>query len=184
MSTKTKMALLVAAIAAVYVVVRAGSLEPPGQPNPTMVTLQDIGTKVNQLVPQRYRFVGVTTQTFNGAGGWAAMTNACYSQFPNARVATSTEYRATLNPPTVTSNAWIVASPRFMIRDASSYDGALFMDDTGSILQTRVQYRTIDCLSWTIANNQSEDGSILTTSGGLALTTCAAQLPVACAAPE
>ena len=123
-----------------------------------------------------FRFVGVTTTTFDGSGnggGWLAMTRACAADFPGSRMAFSDEIRSTLNPPDIPAIAWI--QPRFTIVDVR---GFLF-DATGN------QFRSLsyDCGSWT-SNLAGTGGGIVTPSGGIGLHGCFNVAPVACAAPE
>ncbi len=54
---------------------------------------------------RRFGFVGVTSQRFDGAGGFATMTRACYNQYPGSRVAFTDEYLFTINPPDIPETA-------------------------------------------------------------------------------
>jgi len=126
--------------------------------------------------PPRFRFVGVTAQRFNGAAGWAQMTRACFNQFPGSRVATSEEYRATVNPPQVPEDAWIAVSPAFMAQYQSGGSSEKLIDRTGTSLDSR-----IDCTSWTVTANV---GAVVSPTGSIYQQYCDVQRPVACAAPE
>ena len=121
--------------------------------------------------PKPFRFVGVTTQRFDGAAGWALMTTACFDEF-GGRVAFSDEYMMTVNPPTVGETSWIQPRPIF---NNGSTSGRLF-DAAGTRWGSAE-----NCLSWTTA---SGSGGVLVPHGNLTGANCAIARPVACAARE
>ena len=129
--------------------------------------------------PRAYRFVGITTARFNGAGGWAAMTRACASQYPGGRMATSEEVRATPNPVAISESAWVLPSP-------AAWEGNYLLDRTGSILATGHLPGGFDCWSWTFDQVGSglPSGAVFSPTGAISYANCGDQRPVACVAPE
>lgn len=136
--------------------------------------------------PKEFRFVGVTTTRFNGIAGWMAMTRACATQYPGSRMATTEEFRATVNPPDISERAWVTPSPAFMALYKGGSDGSWFMDRTGGVLKTGQYQNDLDCRSWTSNGNGQYDpvGLTVTVSGAIQQDDCSAMRPVLCAAPE
>ena len=89
--------------AGLYWVSQAGSLEPPGPPGPTMVTLEDLDARIDDLTSAvahpAYRLVGFSDLEFYGDGGVIAFTQACQDVFPRSRMCTSNEILLTVNYP-------------------------------------------------------------------------------------
>jgi hypothetical protein len=78
-------------------VARAGSLEPPGAPAPTMLTLDELAAK--------HSFVGFTTANAtatNLSSGFPGMSDVCAAEFPGARMCTSLEFMTSTPHPAPT----------------------------------------------------------------------------------
>jgi len=131
--------------------------------------------------PRMFRFVGVTTQTFVGNAGRAAMTTACAAQYPGSRMAFADEYATTPNPPPIPGTAWI--QPRPIIELPNRGDGfpRMIMDSAGNLFSLLAGF---DCASWRTAAGDA-NGGVVTPSGAIyGDTVCSNSLAVACAAPE
>ncbi len=102
-----------------------------------------------------FRFVGISSQRFDGGAGWAAMTRVCFDEY-GGRIAFEEEYALTLNPTDVPEKSWIARS---------------IPQDKGSSLP--------NCDGW---SNSGASGSIVSITGVFSVTGCGVPLPVACAA--
>ena len=108
------------------------------------------------IAPERpFRFVGVTTERFDGAAGWGAMTRACFDEFPGARMSFLEDYMRTLNPPELLERAWIQNNP------ISTGDAA-------------------NCNNWT--SLASQGAAVLLDGSVRRAVDCTNEFPVACAA--
>ena len=129
--------------------------------------------------PRAFRFVGVTTQMFAGNAGRAAMTTACYAQFPGSRMAFSDEYANTVNPPPVVNVAWI--QPRPSLAGQGTYNWYCW-DAVGNSFSAELNRSTCD--NWS-SSSPDQSGALLDTAGNVTTRQgCDVQRPVACAAPE
>lgn len=150
----------------------AGSTGPQGPPGPAGPA--GVGER-------KFRFVGITTQTFAGNGGRVAMNAACSSQYPGSRMAFADEYVLTMDPPSVATTSWI--QPRILT--VAVVSSQLFgWDAVGTRFAMEPVSGSADCLSWSSVDYYT-NGGIVTPAGTVGSTRCSgAVLPVACAAPE
>ena len=108
--------------------------------------------------PAPFRFIGVTTQLFDGGGGWREKTLACFDEFPGARFAFVSEYLLTVNPAQVSEAAWI-------------------QDGMGAATTT-------NCIGWSSNQRDFQSGTTIGSSGSVTAANCDVARPVACAAPS
>ena len=131
--------------------------------------------------PPRFPFGGVTSAHVTGAGSSLAMSRACAAQYTGGRMASTVEFRETINPPTFSEDAWILASPNI-------YSNPDFIDASGFVFQLAAGTKDYDCSGWRNApdpnTGTASRGTIITTGGALSAESCATSRPVACSAPE
>jgi len=153
-----------------------------GQVNVANLPLDVNGNlRVTAAGPRTFRFVGVTTQRFQGNGGRAAMTAACAAQYPGARMAFADEYSNTGSPPPVAESAWIQPRPVFIANPYGNQSGMRAFDAAGNAFI--INSYTSDCQSWQ-SQVFAEYGGVITPAGAIGSFNCDAILAVACAAPE
>ena len=124
------------------------------------------------------RFVGVTTQTFDGDDGFHAMTTACADEFPGSRMARTEHYFDTNEPPAIAEEAWILPHPLLVIPSNNFPDSAV-IDVSGTLVDNAQQ---LNCISWT-RNDADIQGTILDQTGAILKASCSQARSVACAAP-
>jgi len=156
---------------------------PDKPPQEVAVTNFPVDAEGNLLIARElpFRFVGVTTQRFDGAGGWAAMTTACFDEH-GGRMAFSEEYRLSVNPPPIPELAWIQPHPTFRHGGLNSVTQLLDEAGNGLLLSSLSEppFSGWDCLGWTALGG---GGAVLETTGRvLSNQGCGVQRPVACAA--
>ena len=136
--------------------------------------------KVAVTGSRAFRFVGITTATFVGSAGRAAMTAACYAEYPGSRMAFSDEYALTVNPVPIADVAWV--QPRVAVVFQSSFGSSLWVvDSAGNQLVLGDGYPAT-CDGWTVSSGRI--GTTLRPNGKIDYDVCASMHPVACAAPE
>lgn len=173
-------AVVIAAFS-VYLIGRAGSLEPPGPPSPTMVTLDEISAKLDALTGPSFQFVSVTTAVRPANVGWKGMSDACQKEFrskyPSVRFCTSQEMLDTpvQNWPAATASAWV--QPKIV-----DSGGALATDASGRDAGRPAEF---NCFSWTTATGSTTGLALVVAPGSVAfdLRQCDWPLHVACCAP-
>jgi len=145
----------------------AGNLPTDGDGNVRVSLQNDSGAA--------FRFVGVTTATFPGNGSRLAMHQACNTEYANSRMAFSDEYIETIDPPTVTTSAWIEVRPQLLL------DATHLIDPAGNVV-VRAEETTWNCWGWN-SLSLAAIGGIVTDKGGIGAALCGgASLPAACAA--
>lgn len=130
-----------------------------------------------------YQWVGTTTQTFNGNGGFLSMTTACRADFgAGARMCSSVEI---LESDTLTPNVdecWV--RPIFQ-PIGNGLASTVVLDATGVYLDGESggkQPQNFTCNGWT-TNDSGRNGLVLKVSGGFQVKACGGNRPVACCAP-
>ena len=102
--------------------------------NPENMVVDKVSTATNCTNCQdvRYRYVGITSQSFGGYVSWITLNQACASEYPNSKWATTYDVLHTLNPlPSVPQSAWISLTPPFTRVTASSTVEDSFIDAAG-----------------------------------------------------
>jgi len=180
MNRKLVTAITMLAAAGIFWMIQAGDLEPPGPPAPTMVTLDEIDTKLQSLLGDgpRFQFVGLTTDSFHGAHGLLNYGQECQLDFPGSRMCTTGDMLSTSVIPTDPARdlAWIRPN---IIAAHWNVTGWIALDLSG----ISVAPDNMNCTRWQSNSNQ---GLALQTGtskyGVVELADCSSILPVTCCA--
>ena len=126
------------------------------------------------------RYLGITSSTYAGNAGLAAMNTDCAATYGMARVCTDVEVFNTLPFPTPDTDAWILAED-FIIDEG----GTDFLSKYGLRFEAPSSMYGMNCSfspTGLFATYSSSIETIYLTSGGeFAVTTCgASEMPAAC----
>jgi hypothetical protein len=169
--------------------VRAGNLEPPGPPSPTMVSLEEVDLKLDALIEAHSIsvFVGVTAGTTQGTAGVKALGDLCQAEFgvlyPNVRACFSEEI---LRTPTNRWPSLAGGPPGFWLmplyQHSVSNDGGEQPRMTVEFSGIMATPRGMSCNGW---SDPAESGLALFAQGTIApQRPCSTALGVTCCAPR
>lgn len=180
MKKPTLFVLVVCAAFAAYLIAQAGTLEPPGPPAPTMVTLSDINSKLAAVTTatSHWKFSAVSTTTWTGGGGFTRMSQTCANDFPSIRpirMCTSADIMTT--PIDLWPAIPGVAHPDVAWVQPIQNQNSPAQDISGVLASSN----TLSCYGWT--NGSSPQGipqGLVITAAGFDMNACGDTARIAC----
>lgn len=156
----------------------------------TSLLLLSLAASIVQAADLRY--LGLTTDSFFGNDGLAAMNAACEADYDTARVCTDGDIAELFRAPTPTESAWVLFLP---VAAASAQDSEYrWVGRSGVVYRGYYYYHAPNCTYASTAayaapsapfnsNNTELQGLVLDTDGGFTAVACNTARPAACCGP-